>query len=186
MLSIDACWDSLESHIRELYANSGSDLPAGASTRALQDAELKMSVTLPADLRTSLLRHDGSGPYYFSTSSTAGGDQRFLKLSDVVGLWQGMTELGQSFENDGEFGEQVGPVKKHYWNRRWVPIAENGGGDNVFVDLDPPKDGTIGQVVDWWHEGGVSTFIAASFQVWLNQIVDEIRSGEGKIGRSKF
>jgi cell wall assembly regulator SMI1 len=100
-----------------------------------------------------------------------------MTIKDIIATWKGMVEIGAHFEKDGEFGEQKGPIKKSYWNKRWIPFAENGCGDNIVIDLDPAEDGTLGQIVDWWHEGGVSTFQSSSLREWLNQVVEEVKNG---------
>jgi cell wall assembly regulator SMI1 len=141
-----------------------------------------MCVIFPADLRLILLRHDGSGDCFISPYKIGGGGQSFLALKDIVATWKDMVEIGAQFEKVGEFGEQNGPVKRNYWNKRWIPFTENGCGDNIFLDLDPPKIGTKGQVVDWWHERALSTFQSASLREWLNEVVDEIKKGVYKFG----
>ncbi len=177
MLSVDSCWAFLESQI-----GGSSALPPGASANAIAKAEAAMRVKFPADFRKLLLRHDGSGEYFISPYKIGGGGQTFLALKDILGTWKCMVGIGFDFETQGEFGEQKGPIKTNYWNARWIPFTENGCGDNIFIDLDPPKEGTRGQVVDWWHEGGVSTFQSSGLREWLNEVVEEIKNGVYKFG----
>jgi cell wall assembly regulator SMI1 len=172
MLSVDQCWAFLESQV-----GGSAALPPGASASAISKAEATMRVKFPADLRKLLLRHDGSGKYFISPYKIGGGGQTFMALKDIIGTWKCMVDIGADFENQGEFGEQKGPIKQNYWNKRWIPFTENGCGDNIVIDLDPPDEGTLGQVVDWWHEGGVSTFQSSSLRDWLNEVVDEIKKG---------
>jgi cell wall assembly regulator SMI1 len=180
MLSIDDCWMFLESCL----GTDVSQLPAAANSKAISQAEATMGVSLPGDFRRFLSRHDGSGPCFISPYKIGGGPQRFLALHEIALLCQGMTEIGADFEMQGEFGTQTGPVKRNYWNSRWIPFTDNGCGDNIFIDLDPSEGCTIGQIVDWWHEGGVSTFQAASLQEWLNEVVDKVRKGVYQFRRS--
>jgi cell wall assembly regulator SMI1 len=177
MLSIDECWAYLETQLGD-----SSSLPPGASASAISEAESILRVDFPADFRNLLLRHDGSGRCFISPYKNGGGDQTFMALKDTVGLAKGMVEIGADLEKGGEFGTQSGPIKRNYWNARWIPFAENGCGDNLFLDLDPAEDGTPGQIVDWWHEGGVSTFQAPSLREWLNDVVTEVKSGVYKFG----
>ena len=136
-----------------------------------------MRVEFPDDFRKLLLRHDGSGRYIISPYKIGGGDQTFMAIKDIIATWKLLVEIGADFENEGVFGEQSGPIKQNYWNKRWIPFTENGCGDNIFVDLDPDEDGTLGQIVDWWHEGGVSTVQSSSLREWLNEIVEAVRAG---------
>ncbi len=143
-----------------------------------------MRVEFPEDFRKLLLRHNGSSKYHISPYKIGGGGRTFMALKDIVGTWKDMVDIGGDFEKDGYFGEQNGPVKQNYWNKRWIPFTENGCGDNIVIDLDPPDEGTLGQIVDWWHEGGVSTFQSSSLREWLNEVVDEIKNGVYKFGSS--
>jgi len=179
MLSVDECWEILESQI-----GGPAALPAGASARAISQAEGVMHVEFPDDFRRLLLRHDGSGKYFISPYKIGGGEQSFLPLKNVIATWKGMVEIGTDFEKHGEFGEQTGPIKKNYWNTRWIPFTENGCGDNIFIDLDPAESGTSGQVVDWWHEGGVSTFQGSNLRDWLNEVVEQVNIGVYKFGNT--
>jgi len=172
MLSVDECWAYLESQL-----GGSASLPPGASVSAISEAEAVMRVQLPDDFRRMLLGHDGSGRCCISPYKIGGGGQTFMALKDIVGLWKGMVEIGADFEKDGEFGEQSGPIRKNYWNERWIPFTENGCGDNIFLDLAPAEEGTPGQIVDWWHEGGVSTFQSSSLRKWMNEVVYEVKNG---------
>ena len=133
-------------------------MPPASSVSEISEAEAVMRVQFPEDLRKLLFRHDGSGEFSISPYKIGGGNQRFMPLKTIVATWKRMVKIGATLEKDGEFGEQTGPIKQNYWNKRWIPFTENGCGDNIFLDLDPDKEGALGQVVDWWHEKGESTF----------------------------
>jgi cell wall assembly regulator SMI1 len=177
MFTVDDCWAFLESQV-----GGSSALPRGVSASAIRKAEAAMRVKFPEDFRKLLLRHDGSGKHFISPYKIGSGGQTFLALKDIIGTWKCMVDIGADFENQGEFGKQKGPIKPNYWNKRWISFTENGCGDNIVIDLDPPDEGTLGQVVDWWHEGGVTTFQASSLREWLNEVVDEIKNGVYKFG----
>lgn len=177
MLSIDECWAYLESQV-----DGSSSLPPGVSASAISEAEAEMEVKFPDDFQQLLLRHNGSGRYSISPYKTGGGHQTFMALHEVVGLWRGMVEVGIDLEGLGDFGEQSGPIKHNYWNKRWIPFTDNGCGDNLILDLDPAEQGNVGQVVDWWHEGAVSTFQSSSLREWLNEVVAEVRNRVYKFG----
>jgi cell wall assembly regulator SMI1 len=67
-------------------------------------------------------------------------------------------------------------------NPRWIPITENQCGDNIFLDLDPDEGGSVGQIVDWWHEQALSKLVSASFDGWLQDIVAALEQGKMQIG----
>jgi cell wall assembly regulator SMI1 len=193
MMSIDECWTFLESRV-----TGGSALPPGASENAIEEAEAAMGVAFPDDFRRHFLRHNGSGNNFISPYKIGGGGQALMSLDHIVRTWRTMIQIGESFEKDGEFGTQreseddtlgllietedgevleTGPIKRNYWNKKWIPFTDNQCGDHIFFDLDPSDLGNVGQIVDWWHEGGVSTFQSTSLQEWLNEVVDAIKNG---------
>ncbi len=177
MLSVDDCWSILEAQIGPPLA-----LPPGAPAAAILHAETELGLQFPGDLRRFLLRHDGSPGHVISPYKLGGGGQSFMAIADIVATAKLMVEIGASFEQEGEFGQQTGPVKPHYWNRQWIPFTDDGCGDNIVVDLDPGAGGTVGQIVDWCHEGGVSTYQTSSLRLWLNEVIQEIRNGRYKFG----
>ena len=93
-------------------------------------------------------------------------------------------------DSDSEFGglgfsaKSTGPVRRNYWNRRWVPITANGCGDYIFVDMDPTSRGSRGQIVDWWHEGAEKMFLARNLREFLNDIVKDLKNGTYTFGRA--
>jgi cell wall assembly regulator SMI1 len=137
-----------------------------------------LQAKLPLVIRKFYLRHDGSGDFTIGPINE-GGCHVFLALRQVVNRWRNLSEIGKDFElSEGDFGEQDGPIKRHHWHRRWIPVAENGGGDCIFLDLDPAIGGSRGQIIDWWHERGRSTWLASSFDEWLQGIVDAVKKGK--------
>jgi cell wall assembly regulator SMI1 len=136
-----------------------------------------MGVKLPKDYRQFLSRHDGSGEHFVFPYKIGGGGQSFLSLEHCLLTWGAMVKVGEDFARTGETGEQEGPIKPGHWNRLWIPYTENGCGDHLFIDLDPAEGGTVGQIVDWWHECARSTYQSPSLCEWLNEVVTEIRNG---------
>ena len=177
LLSVDECWAFLESYLSANRSGGIALLPLGISPDLIAQAEAAMGVELPHDMQRFYSRHNGSGVFSISPYKIGGGAQRFLALGDIIELWETMVRIGTDFERDGDRGMQKGPIKDNYWNRNWIPFMDNQGGDNIFVDLDPADGGTVGQIVDWWHEGAVSTYLASSLCEWINEVVEQIRKG---------
>lgn len=61
------------------------------------------------------------------------------------------------------------------WRARWVPIAVDGGGNLMVVDLDPGPAGTQSQVFPWQNYGSPSPRVVAStFAAWLDAVAEEL------------
>jgi cell wall assembly regulator SMI1 len=146
-------------------------LRPGADAGAVAAAEEAIGLALPAEVRESYLLHDGSDfgilPWGYS----------LLSLFEVVKtcrMWQGILAEGHW---DGAVSEPKGPIKRVHWNPRWVPVAENGGGDYQCLDLDPAVGGSAGQVIDFSHEVGPLCVLAGGFTDWLVSYADGLESG---------
>jgi cell wall assembly regulator SMI1 len=69
-------------------------------------------------------------------------------------------------------------VTSKWWNRDWLPIATNDGGDFVCVDMSPTKNGVIGQVIIFYHDMNDRPVIATSLGELFELIADGLESGE--------
>lgn len=174
MKSVLECWEILESCL----TLPESDLPKGVSLDAIHEFETATEISLPQSLRDFYLRHDGTGDCFFGPYEIGGGDQGFLSLQQSLGNWQSMCEIGSESEDLGMYGEQEGPVRKKHWHNKWIPLTDNGCGDYIYIDFDPDTNGTVGQIVDWWHEPAKSTFLYQSFSEFIDRIAENVQSGK--------
>lgn len=185
MLSIAECWQVLESHAKVNAPNFGATLPEGASLAEIHAAETALGVEFSADLRQLFLCHDGSYPFYITPYEIGGEfhqneDYEFLSLEprlvgdSVLSHWKhGLyCEQASSAETTHE-----GPVKECRWNARWIPFAHNVCGHDIFIDLDPPAGGTLGQVVHYCCDFRHCTWQAASLREWFNVVATRVKAG---------
>ena len=63
------------------------------------------------------------------------------------------------------------------WNPRWVPIADNGGGDFFCLDLAPSKGGSVGQVIVFFNDMNDRPRIAKPHAAWLEELATGFESG---------
>ncbi|NJK44759.1 MAG: hypothetical protein HC933_11150 [Pleurocapsa sp. SU_196_0] len=90
---------------------------------------------------------------------------------DLVAEW---AEDGMSPTDEAEAN---GPVKPILWSSYWVPIASNGGGDLLCIDLDPDVGGRVGQVIVWWHETVVREVLYSSFTDLMTDYLQDLQAG---------
>ena len=88
--------------------------------------------------------------------------------------------LGELLD-DGDFadleGEPDDGVASDFWQRGWVPFADNGAGDYLCVDLAPAAGGTVGQIIVHGHETGRHHVLAASLGEYLTALADRMEDG---------
>ena len=157
-------------------ANTPSGLPLarGASESRIAAWEQTLGLSLPADLRESYRLHNGTGGVfllYFGELMTLDGVERMWRR---YGDWQRDNGYGVG---DDWVTQAEGPIKPFWWSPARVPLTDNGGGDPVFLDLDPAKGGRRGQLIKYNHEVGPQFVLARSFAGWLGEIADGLEAG---------
>jgi len=75
----------------------------------------------------------------------------FLSLAGARRAWQGWADIRATHRPE-DFDDMItvrgdDPVHRSYTRAGWWPLAEDGGGNHLVVDLDPAPGGTVGQVI---------------------------------------
>jgi cell wall assembly regulator SMI1 len=60
-----------------------------------------------------------------------------------------------------------GPIKKDWYNPRWIPINTNEEGDFALLDLDPAPKGKNGQIIEFSRGTGATRVLAKSLGEYL-------------------
>jgi hypothetical protein len=69
-------------------------------------------------------------------------------------------------------------VNRLVWGGRWIAFARNGFGDYQLVDLDPPKGGQVGQVIEANHETLERKKLAPNLLKLLQSVAGGLKSGK--------
>lgn len=196
--SVVDSWDRIVRWMEQNTPDRSASLLPPATSDELQSSADALSVEFPEDF--ILLYKQANGlrlamDNSFSCYPKPMGRRSFdrmsfspMNLSHIVQEWEMMKEL----LDDGEFddfeksdngeasdkGDTHRFVKNVWWNIRWIPFAENGGGDYFFIDLDPAEAGTSGQVVSHSHETGEHKLLAPSLGAYLADLADAMEKGQ--------
>jgi cell wall assembly regulator SMI1 len=171
-------WGRIEAVLRATAPELHARLAPGAAAEDLAAAQSALGWELPDDLRESYTIHDGSGE-----ASVVPHDWRWgtgcplLSLADAVRdrhMWVSWLD-GGSFE--GRAASPRGPIRPVWWNRRWLPVTWDGGGDHLCIDLDPAPGGRPGQVIYFSHEEGPMVVVAESWRAYLERYAAALESG---------
>ena len=167
MSEIADLWQSIENW----YADQGAAhlLRPGARVEEVDALEALMGLPLPAELRESLLRHDGS-----SDSGWVHGDLLSIDgMKRERAIWMGLLQEG-TFDELADFNAENPAVQAGHWHPGWLPLDADGGGNGAFVDL---SLGYAGQVRDMDHEVGPSAE-AHTLTGYLQAVLSALESGE--------
>lgn len=132
-------------------------LSEGATEEDFTTLERTLGVQIPEQLRSFYQIHNGQQEQIETTCFL-----RNLTLSSISEIIENWTFLQEEFDpEDIEVDAQPG-VQPFAWNAKWIPIASNGGGDYLCIDTDPTEEGTVGQVLYFWHDWGYRSVEAPS------------------------
>lgn len=152
---------------------------ADAATEAeIRDAEEKLKVRFPADLRAFLLCANGqkTPEGFYPEGSFVVPRIRFSSEIDCVSAWGYFLQLDKIVEqtlcyrelaemgDTDEYRKFFGPVKAHHNH-----ILITGADDPVSIalDLDPADGGHVGQVVTINDQPDVTAFLAPSLSFFF-------------------
>ena len=173
----------LATHLPEVAA----DLNPGASDAALDRFAAAVDVVLPPDFRALYRWHDGQkgravgGPWYGL------GFQTLQQVQEDWSLWAKIVD--DSVASDPEFLTEFqtsvvpGVVKPLYASKRWVPFAQDWGGNHLGIDLDPDVKGVAGQVINFGRDEEDKRAIAPSITAFVEWMLGELRRGNFSIER---
>jgi cell wall assembly regulator SMI1 len=151
---MQATWERLHTWLSAKAPAGYGDLRPAASESAVQQAEHAMGLKLPDDLKASFRTHDGQG----REPGLIGGEGWWLlPLHDVVETWNRWSAANPAYAGR-------------------VPVAWNGAGDYVFVNLDPDAQRPGGVMIQRADSTDPDP-LANSFTAWLEAFADELEQG---------
>ena len=129
---------------------------------------------LPLEVRQSWRIHNGQSPLAVPLI----GDWQLLQLRHILKQWQINQELLESGGFQDNQADSDGSVKPMWWNPRWIPLAYNGAGDLVCLDMDPPEGYPKGRLITFWHVDARRQILAVSWSAWLAKFARDLLAGK--------
>ncbi len=163
---IVAIWADIDRWLAAHAPGTFRRLKPGADPEALAHLEQELSAKLPNDVLTSYAIHDG---YAYLT------EYEYLRAATALKSWRSQQELppGPTPLESAHRG-RLQPV---WWHRGWFPVAMDGGGNYLCVDLAPTAAGRFGQVLFWDTAEGPRLSEHESFGSWLETYRDALLAG---------
>jgi cell wall assembly regulator SMI1 len=184
-MAVNNAWERIEAWLAVHARVVRKSLRPSAREGELEKLQSKLGLGLPADFAESARRHDGQKSDaehgLFPLSDDALGAMpscRLLRLTEIRDAWAMMKELHDIGEFAGRKSEPARGVRHDWWHPGWVPIADNGGGDFLCLDLAPGKGGTAGQVIVFFHDLEDRPRLAKSVAAWLGALARGFESGK--------
>ncbi|WP_128103167.1 SMI1/KNR4 family protein [Paenibacillus sp. DCT19] len=143
-------------------------LQPGAKEEDFRSVEHELGVILPEEMKALYRIHDGQ---IWDIGGAA--FVRNLTLTPLVQVKENWAFLQEEFEPDELEPDIDDEIKPLLWNAKWIPIAENGGGDYLCLDTDPASSGNVGQVLYFWHDWGKRSVEASGLFAFLELCIEE-------------
>lgn len=136
----------------EFYQNLLSPLQRSE----IQALEEKYQLILPEDLKSLYSWKNGQAIGSFDSFVN---NSTFLSLQEALEIAAELTSMiGYDFEIE------------NWWNKSWIPLFHNGGGDYICYDLEGLFTGNAGQLITFWHADADRDVIAPSLKEFLKAI----------------
>ncbi len=168
---IDDFWEQLlelsQKHNPVLYkriSESGS-----ASMEDLQAVEKNFDVELPIEFKESWMlyttpnydEYEGLSP----SSSIRRGNEMIALMEDK--------SFAKKIKNN-KYNHDIERIQPVHFDPKWIPFAQDGGGNMLCIDMNPGPNGNSGQVIQWELRGGGAAFKVFSFPILLESSVRKL------------
>lgn len=168
-------WQRIDDWLETYAPGIHNSLRAGADEVEITAFEAAIGMQLPQAVRDAYLIHNGQHNSHYTLLDSS---WHLLSLKQALKEWQLNNQLladGHFFDNSVPY-PHVG-VQAVWWSPYWIPVAANGAGDLVCVDLAPDEGGQVGQVIAHWHDSNTHHVIAPDIKTWLRRFADDLENG---------
>jgi cell wall assembly regulator SMI1 len=154
-----------------------------ASEREIDALETLIGQALPEDIHDLYRLADGQIPFQFGRTPHYPGffvSLPFNPIEIVSQHWQfAARQLARGEPNTDEFLSSFPPgaVQIQHYNRAWIPISDDAGGNHIAIDLDPGPAGNIGQIIITGTDEQERVRVASSLGAFLHWIAGEFEAG---------
>lgn len=164
---MDNLWKNLEYYLTTYQKDILTSLKPPATDMQIHELQEKIGVILPACFVEALKNHDGQK----DVGETLFNEYRFLPIKEILMNWFTMNDLLDGGDFNDATPESSPEIQPVWWSRYWIPFADNGAGDLLCLDMAPTAQGTIGQVIEFFHDMPERNVIVPNFQEWFEIFV---------------
>lgn len=146
-----------------------------ASLEEISQVEKEIGVIFPKELKELYQLHNGNADekagLFFGMA--------FLPLEAMISEWRFSADIADEALNDEipSYSVPAGAIHELYFNKKWIPLAHDYGGNYLGIDLDPDEKGTVGQVINYGRDEEVKYVIAKSIKDFLAFIMKTLEDG---------
>jgi cell wall assembly regulator SMI1 len=172
--TITLLWQRLETWLGIHAPDILTDLQPGATEAEIQQTEAILGVQFPEDFKAVYRCHNGQG----NAGDWLLDGREFLSLERIQEEWQVWKELLDCGDFDDSIGEPTKGIRTDWWHAKWIPVTYDGAGNHDCLDLAPAEGGTMGQIIEFWHDDPYRKVLAESYGTWFTAFVLACESGQ--------
>ncbi|MBT1705857.1 SMI1/KNR4 family protein [Chryseosolibacter indicus] len=152
----------LDSHLKQNAPELYSTLKPPLTNAQIDALEVQHSIKLPADVREIYLWKNGQDEESYKSLY---GNKTFLSLEQALEARDFLNE--ELFAKTPEDQFKI----KNWWNKDWIPLFSNGGGDYVCYDPVGIFTNKPGQIIDYYHDEYYRMVSAPSLAAHLQAVL---------------
>jgi cell wall assembly regulator SMI1 len=163
-------WTEIKTILSSLGCLEHLRLKQGASFSETKELEMHLGVALPEEFKNFLSVHNGQ-------ENTATGlvfGHQLLSTSGIRlnwDIWRSLDEPASAEDcSSAIHSDPEGSIKPEYTNKGWIPITHDRGGNHIGIDLDPDKNGIIGQIITFGRDIDTKQVLAPNFTVFVSML----------------
>lgn len=156
----------------------------GLSERKIRSAEKELGCRMPEDVRDFYKISNGLPRLEIIPDHNIGFILPLAKpqkkqpraMSTVHDVWKLMNEVIPTVyrELDDSWLNPKGPIERVWWTPTWIPLFGNLQADHLLIDMNPPKRGIVGQLIEYWKLDGPKRVYAKSFRAFLERFASDL------------
>ena len=173
-------WD-LDNPIEEEYLDDYKNIN-GASLDELLLFEKNFNIILPDDFTTLYQYKNGSQFFCLFPLSINNIDMTFclMSLQEIKNsktYFQNrnalLTDFPDYFTNEDINKMKNNKIKPFLFNKKWFPFAQYCNSCYLMLDLDPNKEGQIGQIILYCHDPDQIIYVTSSISELITKILKQ-------------
>lgn len=173
-------WD-LDNPIEEEYLDDYKNIN-GASLDELLLFEKNFNIILPDDFKTLYQYKNGSQFFCLFPLSINNIDMTFclMSLQEIKNsktYFQNrnalLTDFPDYFTNEDINKMKNNKIKPFLFNKKWFPFAQYCNSCYLMLDLDPNKEGQIGQIILYCHDPDQIIYVTSSISKLITKILKQ-------------
>ena len=167
---ISSAWDRFEKWSSENAPDI--QLGAGATDADIIALETHLGYALTEELKASLMRHNGVENW------TRGELLSVDRIKDEWSCWVGLVDDGTF---DDCLGEENDCITLCWYDKSWIPVDTDGGGNGACLDLNPGAKGKVGQIIQMERCSGAEGPLFEDFAAYLENTAERLEGGKYKV-----